>query len=120
MASQRLRKFWIIEQRHSNVKMGMLKMYKDKLLKEPKLLVIIALVLVLLIIFAFEPNFKVVSFNIEDKCGNFVNLMSHTIEDENACKSRCRSQCQSIDYAYRKVEFKRSDNGCNSCVCSCK
>lgn len=95
-------------------------MHKEKLLKEPKLLAIIALVLILLIIFAFEPNFKSASFNIEDKCGKFVNLMSHTIEDETACKSRCRSQCQSINDAYKKVEFKKSGNGCNSCVCFCK
>lgn len=95
-------------------------MYKEKLLKEPKLLVLIFLVLILLIIFIVEPNFKAVTFNIEDKCGKFVNLMSHTIEDGNACKSRCRTQCQSINDAYKKVEFKKSDLGCNSCACFCK
>jgi hypothetical protein len=100
--------------------MSMLKMYKEKLLKEPKLLVIIALVLILLIVFTVEPNFKAVSLNIEDKCGKFVNLMSHTIEDENVCKSRCRAQCQSINYAYKKVEFKKKDSGCNTCMCYCR
>ena len=109
-----------MEQRHNNVEINMLKMYKEKLLKEPKLLVIIALVLILLVVFTVEPNFRAVSFNIEDKCGKFVNLMSHTIEDENACKSRCRAQCQSIEHAYKKVEFKKSGISCNSCICYCK
>ena len=108
-----------MDQRRNNVK-SMLKMYKKKLLKEPKLLVVISLVLMLLIVFTVEPNFRTVSFNIEDKCGKFVNLMSHTIEDEAACKIRCKAQCQSIDYKYKKVEFKKSDISCNSCICYCK
>lgn len=99
---------------------GKLKTYKEKLLKEPKLFFIIVLILIILIVIALEPGFgRGISFEIEDKCGKFVNLISHSIEDNNACVTRCKAQCSSIDYIYNKVEFKKSA-GCNSCVCHCK
>ena len=58
-------------------------------------------------------------FNIEDKCGRFVNLFSHTIEHEEACRTRCRSQCSAADYDYKKVEFELKNGSCNTCTCYC-
>lgn len=96
-------------------------MYKEKLLKNSKLLLIIALLLIIIMILAVKLMFKKsVLIEIEDKCGKFINLISHTIEDENVCISRCRAQCESISRKYQKVEFNKNDAGCNSCNCYCK
>lgn len=81
---------------------------------------LLALVLIGLLA-AIKPGFggkKV--FLIDDKCGKFVNLVSHTIENEEICRSRCRAQCGSIDYRYDKVKFEESDASCNSCTCFCR
>lgn len=99
---------------------NLIRVCKEKLLKDPKLLIIVLLALIIIVILILESNFKEVSLTIEDRCGKFVNLMSHTIEDGSVCKSRCRAQCQSIELTYKKVEFNKSDNGCNSCVCYCR
>ena len=94
--------------------------YKENLLRDKKLFLIMVLVLIIIVIISLELNFKVISLKIEDKCGKFINVMSHTIDDENICISRCRAQCNSIDYKYKKIEFKKNDIGCNSCLCYCK
>lgn len=93
-----------------------------KVLKDPKIIVITILLILVLGIVLLNPNFfrekKV--FDIPDKCGTFVNLISHTVEDEDKCISRCRAQCYSIDYKFDKVEFSDQDLGCNTCKCYCK
>jgi hypothetical protein len=89
--------------------------------KDPKLILIGILLLVLIVLIITKLNFREKKiFEIEDKCGKFVNLVSHTIEDEAACETRCRAQCISSDHKYGKVEFEKSDVGCNSCTCFCK
>lgn len=89
--------------------------------KNPKLILIGILLLVLIMLIITKPNFREKKvFEIEDKCGKFVNLLSHTIEDKAACETRCRAQCISIGYKYNKVEFEKSNVGCNSCTCFCK
>ena len=91
------------------------------LAKNFRLVLITALVLILLALMLIKPSFRQEkSFEIEDKCGKFVNLVSHTVEDESACRSRCTAQCVSIEHKYSKSEFKKSSAGCNSCICSCK
>lgn len=97
--------------------MNELKPYLGRL-KDPKLIFIIILALAIVVVMAINPSSE--SFEIEDKCGKFVNVMSHTIEDENACKTRCRSQCDSTGLRYRKARFEKSELGCNSCTCNCK
>ena len=59
-------------------------------------------------------------FEIKDKCGQFVNLFSHTIQDEATCRTRCRSQCQTNDLVYSNVEFEEMQMECNKCICHCK
>src|SRR3989338_8552310 len=94
-----------------------LKKYKEMLLNDKRLFLIIILALIAIIIIAIEPNFTgMASFEIEDKCGKFINVFSHTIQDENNCKTRCRSQCESMNKIYKKIEFKKSGIACNSCV----
>ena len=67
-----------------------------------------------------KPNLnKQKFFEIEDKCGRFLNLLSHTIDDESTCRSRCIAQCISNDYKFDKVEFNKENVGCNSCMCFC-
>lgn len=57
---------------------------------------------------------------IEDKCGRFVNLESHTIPDEESCNSRCRAQCMSTDMELKKADFRMAQGACNECVCHCR
>jgi hypothetical protein len=92
-----------------------------KLMKDSKIILIGILLLVWVMLMTIAPDFRErKTFEIEDKCGKFVNLISHTIGDESACKTRCRAQCTSINYKYDKAEFEKSDVGCNSCICFCK
>ena len=102
-----------------NVKFDTSKIKKTA--RDPKLVLIGILLLVLITLVTAKLSFKEKKiFEIDDKCGKFVNLVSHTIEDETTCRSRCRAQCLSIDYKYDKTEFEKSDAGCNSCICFCK
>lgn len=89
--------------------------------KDPKVLIIAILIIVLVAVMIITLNSREgKSFQIEDKCGKFVNLFSHTIEDEATCKSRCKTQCESIDYKLRKIEFIKKEKSCNLCTCYCK
>ncbi len=83
-----------------------------------KMVLIIALLAcIIAVVFVFYPGSGPIK--IEDKCGKFVNLFSHTIPDEGQCKVRCKNQCNSIDRGYRKADFESSEKGCNSCLCYC-
>lgn len=97
-----------------------IKLDKNELLKHSKLILIAALIIAALVVVMIGPGFSSMSFKIEDKCGNFVNLASHTVNDEDACKIRCRAQCESAEKRFRKMEFKTGNSGCNSCMCYCK
>ena len=88
--------------------------------KDPKIMGIFTLALLLALIFFVGFSKKEATFQLEDKCGRFVNLFSHTIPDEDACMSRCRNQCASADYNFRRIEFRAAGNGCNNCTCYCK
>lgn len=90
-------------------------------LKDPKLILIISLGFVFIAILIFLGlNSKDVSFEIQDKCGQFVNLVSHTIENEDTCKSRCRAQCGTKDLDFKKIDFIKKETECNYCKCFCK
>ncbi|MEK6946653.1 MAG: hypothetical protein AABX32_03515 [Nanoarchaeota archaeon] len=96
------------------------KFYKGVLVKNLKLVLIVVLAAVLLLLFTIDGYTKNnISFKIEDKCGKFINLLSHTVEDENACKVRCNSQCQSLNYKFRRTDFTKNESNCNSCICYC-
>ena len=86
-----------------------------------RILAIILLAIFAALLILFVPAItKGTPIRIEDKCGKFVNLFSHTIEDKNTCEIRCKSQCGSLDKGYRKVEFKKIEGSCNSCMCYCR
>jgi len=92
-----------------------------KMIRKSRIILIGILVLVFITLIIATPNFlekKIIK--IEDKCGKFVNLISHTIGDESTCKSRCRAQCIGLGDKYDKVEFEKSNVGCNLCTCFCK
>lgn len=94
---------------------------KSKIVEDPKLSLIVLLgimFLAILYFLFFSRNY--VSVNIEDKCGRFVNLFSHTIADEGTCELRCESQCDSMQMSYKKSRFSSSDSGCNKCECLCR
>lgn len=90
-------------------------------LKNPKTILILTLsIIFLFLVMLYIDSSDNKSFPIEDKCGQFVNLLSHTIADEESCASRCRSQCVSIDLRFNKVKFTEGVNKCNDCICYCK
>jgi len=60
------------------------------------------------------------SFEIKDRCGPIMNLISHTIQDEYVCKTRCSSQCETRELRYGRIEFQKREIGCHSCTCFCK
>ena len=99
--------------------MEKIKRYGAKL-KDLKLLTVLMLVILLVVIVIIDPFGKEIKYDIEDKCGKFVNLYSHTIEDEPACRTRCRAQCESQDHSYKSVEFTLNTVGCNICTCKCR
>jgi hypothetical protein len=70
-----------------------------------------------------HPNIQVsneIKYNIEDKCGKFMNMMSHSIPDENSCIIRCQARCESMKLTISHVEFGTFENKCNYCACYCK
>jgi|SRR3989338_6408900 len=78
------------------------------------------LVVVALAIILIGPIGKEESFEIKDRCGPVTNFISHTIQDEAACKLQCRSQCETKDAKYSKIIFESKEAGCNICTCYCK
>lgn len=90
-----------------------------QMVRNPRVIFMLVLLLLAAVVFLINPESKRGTFRIEDKCGKFVNLMSHTIENEDACKTRCRSQCDSARMRFKKVQFEKSELGCNSCTCRC-
>ena len=107
-------------------------MIKNKLdVKKLRIWTIICLALIAAILILFIPmqgpsGAAIASFgkstpiNLEDKCGKFINLFSHTIEDKKACEIQCKSKCDSSDKSYRKADFKEIEGSCNSCMCYCR
>lgn len=84
-------------------------------------LALIAAVLILIaVIVFFRISKKEVSFDLKDNCGLVVNMISHTISTEEACKIKCMGQCESMDLKFSRVKFDMNMNGCNNCTCFCK
>jgi hypothetical protein len=95
--------------------------YKMPSILEPKVLLIIALLVSLLWIIMINPGSSGnTPVEIEDKCGRFVNLVSHSIPNEEACETRCKSQCIARSERYRRSEFANKEPSCNSCLCYCR
>jgi len=85
-----------------------------------RLIIIILLALIIVAIIIINPTRKEVSFNLKDRCGPIMNMISHSIGDEDACHSKCRAQCQVKDLKFSRVEFNINLQGCNNCTCFCK
>ncbi len=81
---------------------------------------ILILIVVISGIILIGPIKKEQSFEIKDRCGPVMNFISHTIQDESACKLQCRSQCETKGWTYSNIIFEEKPIGCNSCVCYCK
>ncbi len=74
------------------------------------------LILILILISSGEET----SFEIEDRCGPIMNLISHTVADQSVCTTRCKSQCETMKLSFGKVNFEEAKIGCHSCTCFCK
>jgi hypothetical protein len=91
--------------------------------------VISALVILIILLLVISPDkgaigFAVLgsgkSFEIRDRCGPIMNYISHTIQSEGVCETRCKAQCETLDLNYKKIEFRQEEVGCNYCMCYCK
>ena len=78
-----------------------------------------SLALIIFLLISLLPGERKV-FEIDDKCGPMMNLISHTVPDEAACRTRRRSQCGIYDMEYHKVKFEEAPVGCHTCTCTCK
>ncbi|GEM_PF-5703480 len=61
-------------------------------------------------------------FSVEDSCGLAFGKVLHTVEDDDACSGRCRSECIARDMPYKSHVFggNSSESMCNTCRCYCK
>jgi len=89
-------------------------------IRNHKSVMIVFLLIVIVIVMLINPFKKEVSFNLKDRCGPIMNMVSHSIGDEDACSSKCRVQCQVKDLKFSRVEFNINLQGCNNCTCFCK
>ena len=97
------------------------KKFYEQARNHPKAAIMVILASLVLIIFLIRPSYRSATpVSIEDKCGKFLNLVSHTIDSETICRSRCRSQCVAREKYFLKFEFLKSGAGCNKCLCYCK
>ncbi len=88
--------------------------------KDKRFLLICGLAVVaIMLIFVFFYLGYTETFQVQDKCGKFINLFSHTIGSEGQCKIRCEQQCDTKDMSYFSSKFKEIENSCNDCYCTC-
>lgn len=87
---------------------------------DKKLIFISALIIAISAIIYIGFGEEEVSFELKDSCGPIMNLISHTIADESACRTKCTSQCITKDLDYSRVDFELNSNTCNDCTCFCK
>ena len=91
-----------------------------RLLRNKAAIIIILVVVLAALVFSVFFFGEKASFKVEDKCGKFVNLFTHTIPDEGSCKTRCITQCSSMHHSYKSYEFVDNGNACNDCTCHCR
>lgn len=89
-------------------------------------LLILGLILVLLVRLDLIKNpFYIINrssqeFVIKDECTLVVGQLIHTIEQEETCELRCKSNCDIRELEYVSHTFTSIDRDCNSCNCVCK
>lgn len=94
-------------------------------------IIILALVLLLLSLFLLVEtgiiknpldrlNSKNKVYNLQDECSLIVGQLIHSIEDENDCQLKCRTNCNVRGETYLYEEFIKSENNCHTCTCSCR
>lgn len=91
-----------------------------KKLKDYIILGIVAALIILIIIIAGIMPGKEKSFEIKDRCGPIMNMISHTIPNKDVCKTRCSSQCETMELSFSRISFQEAMAGCHSCTCFCK
>ncbi|MCK5282031.1 MAG: hypothetical protein KAK00_01350 [Nanoarchaeota archaeon] len=79
----------------------------------------IAALVILVILVLIIPG-KEKSFEIKDRCGPIMNLISHTIADEPRCQTQCKAKCKTLDLEFSRIEFEKKEAGCHTCICFCK
>ena len=62
---------------------------------------------------------KTISFDVQDKCGLFLKVFSHSINDDSECRIACISQCNAVEAKYSFSDFAYGEKSCNTCSCNC-
>lgn len=88
--------------------------------KDYKSIIIVLLLIIIVIVILINPFKKEVSFELKDSCGPIMNMISHSIGTESACRIKCKSQCEVKDLKFSRIEFNINLQGCNNCTCFCK
>jgi hypothetical protein len=59
-------------------------------------------------------------FSVEDRCSLIAGQLIHTLSNEDECKVRCKSTCESWNTQFQNSEFLQKEKDCNICNCYCK
>jgi hypothetical protein len=101
---------------------------KNRLLNKIIFLAIILAVifLILLAIWLEIPLFleelfkKPQMFQIKDECSMILSKLIHQINDQNACKIKCISECSFRETEFYNSSFIPNEDSCSICNCYCK
>ncbi len=63
---------------------------------------------------------EVIAYSIPDECSLIVGQLIHTVETEDVCEQRCKTNCQIREKEYVQHEFSLVPNDCNQCTCYCE
>jgi len=83
------------------------------------LIIICLLAIAVFFIFRFKP--EITEYDVEDVCGPIGGAISHSIDDEDACRNACSAKCLSFEKEYHDSDFfENTLEGCHTCTCYCK
>jgi len=96
----------------------------------PVFMVILAVVLVVLVVYLLVESGVVESpfenvhiqpqkFLIRDECARIVGNLMHTIDDEEGCEQKCKTDCGVREMSFHDSEFIGRVSDCHLCDCYC-
>ena len=84
-----------------------------------KIAAIIVMLVIIGVFIASQFRHEEVVFELDDRCGPIVNMISHSIPDETSCRTNCIAKCESKDLDFKEIDFVVPEAGCNNCTCYC-
>lgn len=59
-------------------------------------------------------------FVVRDDCSMIVGNLIHSIQDQDVCGQKCRTDCGVRNLFYQDSKFTERPGDCNECKCYCK